>query len=40
MKAIRDPLLWPIALFIALLWALPYSGGLFSALFPELSRPL
>ncbi|WP_312213261.1 ABC transporter permease [Pseudescherichia sp.] len=40
MKVIRDPLLWLIALFIALLLALPYSGGLFSALFPELSRPL
>ncbi|WP_222888322.1 ABC transporter permease [Enterobacter sp. C2] len=40
MKVIRDPLLWLIALFIALLVALPYSGGLFSALFPELSRPL
>lgn len=40
MKVIRDPLLWLIALFIALLVALPHSGALFSAWFPELPRPV
>jgi len=39
-KVIRDPLLWLIALFIALLVALPHSGALFSAWFPELPRPV
>ncbi|MDU2775817.1 MAG: ABC transporter permease, partial [Klebsiella grimontii] len=33
-KALRDPLLWLSAMFIALLLALPYSAPLFSALFP------
>ncbi|TYG27887.1 ABC transporter permease [Klebsiella grimontii] len=40
MKALRDPLLWLSAMFIALLLALPYSAPLFSALFPELPRPV
>ena len=40
MKALRDPLLWLLALFIAILLALPYSAPLFSALFPELPRPV
>ncbi|VFS78799.1 Putative osmoprotectant uptake system permease protein yehW [Raoultella terrigena] len=40
MKALRDPLLWLLALFIAILLALPYSTPLFSALFPELPRPV
>ncbi|HEY2451257.1 MAG TPA: ABC transporter permease [Scandinavium sp.] len=40
MKAVRDPLIWLLLLFIALLTLMPYSGPLFSALFPELSRPL
>jgi osmoprotectant transport system permease protein len=39
-KALRDPLLWLSAMFIALLLALPYSAPLFSALFPELPRPV
>lgn len=39
MRQVRDPLLWLIALFIALLFAMPHSGALFSWLFPELSRP-
>ncbi|MFB5079779.1 ABC transporter permease [Raoultella sp. C349492] len=40
MKVLRDPLLWLLALFIAFLLALPYSAPLFSALFPELPRPV
>lgn len=40
MKLIRDPLLWLMALFIALLVGLPHSEGLFSALFPQLPRPV
>ncbi|MDU2940315.1 MAG: ABC transporter permease [Enterobacteriaceae bacterium] len=40
MKRIRDPLLWLMALFIALLVGLPHSEGLFSALFPQLPRPV
>lgn len=40
MKVLRDPLLWLLALFIAVLLALPYSAPLFSALFPELPRPV
>ncbi|MCI1030714.1 MULTISPECIES: ABC transporter permease [Raoultella] len=40
MKVLRDPLLWLLALFIAILLALPYSAPLFSALFPELPRPV
>lgn len=40
MRYLRDPLLWLIAVFIALLVAMPYSGALFSALFPQLSRPV
>ena len=40
MKVLRDPLLWLSAMFIALLLALPYSAPLFSALFPELPRPV
>jgi len=39
-KLIRDPLLWLMALFIALLIGLPHSEGLFSALFPQLPRPV
>jgi osmoprotectant transport system permease protein len=39
-KVLRDPLLWLSAMFIALLLALPYSAPLFSALFPELPRPV
>jgi len=40
MRVLRDPLLWLLALFIAILLLLPYSTPLFSALFPELPRPV
>lgn len=40
MRYLRDPLLWLIAVFIALLVAMPYSGALFSVLFPQLPRPV
>ncbi|KFC09187.1 membrane component of an ABC superfamily osmoprotectant transporter [Trabulsiella guamensis ATCC 49490] len=40
MQRFRDPLLWLIVLFLALLWLLPRSGPLFHALFPQLPRPL
>lgn len=40
MRLVRDPLLWLIAVFIALLFAMPYSAGLFGWLFPELARPM
>ncbi|MGD8164273.1 ABC transporter permease [Pantoea sp. FN0307] len=36
----RDPLLWLIALFIALLLLMPWSGPLFAHWFPELERPV
>jgi len=36
----RDPLLWLIVAFVALLVLMPYSGALFSTLFPELPRPV
>lgn len=40
MKLLRDPLLWLIVVFVALLLAMPYSSALFSALFPQLPRPV
>ncbi|WP_333848876.1 ABC transporter permease [Leclercia sp.] len=40
MTWLRDPLPWLVALFVALLLAMPYSAPLFSALFPELPRPV
>lgn len=40
MRLLRDPLLWLIALFAALLVLLPYTSGLFSWLFPQLTRPM
>ncbi|NEM65327.1 ABC transporter permease, partial [Escherichia coli] len=40
MRVLRDPLLWLLALFIAILLLLPYSTPLFSALFPDLPRPV
>ncbi|SEL46652.1 osmoprotectant transport system permease protein [Kosakonia sacchari] len=40
MRLLRDPLLWLIALFVALLLWLPHSAALFSALFPQLPRPV
>jgi len=39
-RLLRDPLLWLIALFVALLLWLPHSAALFSALFPQLPRPV
>ncbi|WP_347291011.1 ABC transporter permease [Kluyvera georgiana] len=40
MCILRDPLLWLLALFFALLIGLPYSEPLFHTLFPEQPRPL
>ncbi|MGG5838720.1 MULTISPECIES: ABC transporter permease [Enterobacteriaceae] len=40
MKRLRDPLLWLVVAFVALLVLMPYSGALFSAVFPELPRPV
>ena len=40
MRWLRDPLLWLVLFFIALLLALPYSGPLFAHWFPALDRPL
>lgn len=40
MRWLRDPLLWLIALFAALLTGLPYSAPLFARWFPDLARPL
>lgn len=40
MRILRDPLLWLLALFFALLIGLPYSEPLFHTLFPEQARPL
>ena len=40
MTWLRDPLPWLVALFVALLLWMPHSGLLFSALFPELPRPV
>ncbi|WP_437887539.1 ABC transporter permease [Phytobacter sp. V91] len=40
MKCFRDPQCALIALFIALLLVMPHSAALFSALFPQLPRPL
>ena len=40
MKALRDPLLWLVALFVALLFLMPHSAVVFSALFPGLPRPV
>jgi osmoprotectant transport system permease protein len=39
-KVFRDPLLWLVVLFILLLLTLPHSAALFSALFPQLPRPV
>lgn len=36
----RDPLLWLIAVFVALLVAMPYLAALFGTLFPQLPRPV
>lgn len=40
MKILREPLLWLLALFIALLIWLPNSAPLFGALFPQQLRPV
>ncbi len=40
MKALRDPLLWLVALFVALLFLMPHSAALFNTLFPGLPRPV
>ncbi len=40
MKMLRDPLFWLIALFVALIFWLPYSQPLFAALVPQLPRPV
>ncbi len=40
MRRLADPLLWLLALFIALLFLMPHTGALFSWLFPELARPI
>ncbi|POT59651.1 osmoprotectant uptake system permease [Citrobacter amalonaticus] len=40
MKKLRDPLLWLIMLFVVLIAVLPHSQMLFSALFPQLPRPV
>ncbi|MEM6159912.1 ABC transporter permease [Erwinia sp. P6884] len=40
MRLVRDPLLWLILAFVALLLAMPYSGPLFASWFPQLDRPL
>lgn len=40
MRLLRDPLLWLMLLFAALLVLLPYSGPLFARWFPDLDRPL
>ncbi len=39
-KRLCDPLPWLIALFVLLLLAMPYSGPLFAAWFPQLDRPV
>lgn len=40
MTWLRDPLLWLVALFVGLLLVMPWSAPFFSALFPELPRPV
>ena len=40
MKMLRDPLFWLIALFVALIFWLPYCQPLFAALFPQQPRPV
>ncbi len=40
MRRLRDPLLWLVVLFVALLLWLPHSAAFFSALFPQLPRPV
>ncbi|MER2043085.1 ABC transporter permease [Pantoea agglomerans] len=40
MRTLRDPLLWLVLFYGALLTLMPYSGPLFHRWFPELARPL
>ncbi|MBE5250868.1 ABC transporter permease [Mixta mediterraneensis] len=40
MRWLKDPLLWLMIFYLALLSAMPYSGPLFAHWFPELARPL
>lgn len=40
MRGLRDPLLWLVLFYGALLTLMPYSGPLFHRWFPELARPL
>ncbi len=40
MKLLRDPLFWLIALFVVLIFWLPYSQPLFADLFPQLPLPV
>ena len=40
MRRLRDPLLWLVLFYGALLTLMPYSGPLFHCWFPELARPL
>lgn len=40
MRRLADPLLWLVLLYLALLTAMPYSGPVFAAWFPDLARPL
>ena len=40
MKRLTDPLLWLVICFLLLLAGLPHSQVLFSALFPQLPRPV
>ncbi|MBJ3815411.1 ABC transporter permease [Shimwellia pseudoproteus] len=40
MRYLREPLLWLVALYIALLIGLPHSGPLFGWLFPDQPNPL
>ncbi|WP_058913850.1 ABC transporter permease [Entomohabitans teleogrylli] len=40
MRRLTDPLLWLLALFLFLLWALPHSAPLFGWWFDDLPRPV
>lgn len=40
MRRLRDPLLWLVLFYGALLTLMPYSGPLFHRWFPDLARPL
>lgn len=40
MRLLRDPLLWLVLLFVAMLVLMPYSEPLFARGFPQLDRPM